>query len=205
MTAQTYRTIVVDPPWPQAGAGRPLGGGAGSYRDWSTRVAGSRTRKMPYGVMTLDDIAALPIAEVAHPQGAHLYLWTTNRFLPEAFAVLAAWGFSYSTTLVWAKNAMGGGTGGAYGISTEYALFARRGKAPALSRVTGTWFNWKRHYDERGKPQHSAKPQAFYDMVRQVSPGPLLDMFARRSLPGWDTWGDQAPDGVSIPAMGVKL
>ena len=203
MIADGYRGIAADPPWPQKGAGRPLGRASGSYRSWATRVAGPRTRAMPYQLMTVDEIAAMPVDRLAHQDGAHLYLWTTNQFLADAFRVVRAWGFTYSTTLVWAKAPMGGGTGGAYGISTEYIVYARRGKVPAQSRITGTWFRWKRPYDERGKPQHSAKPGEFYDMVETVSPGPRLELFARRDRPGWDVWGNQAPGAVRLEALDV--
>ncbi len=194
----TYRTIVVDPPWPQKGGG-PLKGGHG---EGFIGTAGSQP--MPYATMTVAEIAALPVRELvpANPDGCHLYLWTTNRFLRDAFDVTQAWGFTYSTLLTWAKKPMGGGLGGAYGISSEYVLFARRGRAPALSRVAGTWFNWKRPYSEAGKPMHSAKPAEFFTMVERVSPGPRLEMFARRSRLDWDTWGDQAPEAVELPALG---
>lgn len=49
-------------------------------------------------------------------------------------------------------------------------------------RVDTRWFQWP-----RGK--HSAKPEAFMDMVEQVSPSPRLEMFARRNRLGWATWG----------------
>lgn len=193
----TYRTIVVDPPWPVSGAGRPLSGGPGSHVDWSLRVGVAASRPLPYATMTVAEISAMRVSGLAHEDGAHLYLWTTNRFLGEAFDVLRTWGFAYSTTLVWAKRPMGGGLGGAYGISTEFVLFARRGTLAAESRVTGTWFPWKRPYDERGKPRHSAKPGDFYSMVESVSPGPRIELFARAARPGWDVWGDQAPDGLT--------
>lgn len=141
------------------------------------------------------------VGDLAHGDGAHLYLWTTNRFLGEAFEVLRSWGFAYSTTLVWAKKPMGGGLGGAYGISTEYALFARRGVVSTATRITGTWFPWKRPYDERGKPKHSAKPPEFYAMVEQVSPGPRVELFARSARPNWDVWGNQAPDAVDLTSL----
>jgi hypothetical protein len=96
---------------------------------------------------------------------------------------------------------MGGGLGGAYGISTEFFLYARRGRLAPLSRVRGTWFSWKRPYDSRGKPMHSAKPHEFYDLVTTVSPGPRLEMFARRAREGWDSWGDQAVDPVTLPML----
>lgn len=191
-----YRTIVIDPPWPQKGGG-PLRGGHGEGF-----IGTTGSQPMPYSTMSIDEIKGLRVAELADPGGCHLYLWTTNRFLRDAFAVLDSWGFNYSTTLVWAKTPMGGGLGGAYGISCEYVLFARRGNLAATSRVRGTWFSWKRPYNAAGKPMHSAKPPEFYAMVEQVSPGLRLEMFARRPRSGWDLWGDQAPDAVSLPALG---
>lgn len=189
-----YQTLVVDPPWPQA-AGGPLRG-----REGFGDTTGSLP--MPYRTMSVEGIAALPVGSVVAP-ASHLYPWTTNRFLADAFAVMTAWGFTYSTTLVWAKTPMGGGLGGAYGISTEYVLFGRRGKLATAGRVRGTWFNWKRPYDSRGKPQHSTKPPEFYEMVQTVSPGPYLELFARRPRDGWDVWGDQAPGAVALPALEV--
>jgi N6-adenosine-specific RNA methylase IME4 len=143
---------------------------------------------MQYSTMTVDEITALPVDELVGTD-AHLYLWTTNGFLPDAFEVARAWGFTYSTMLVWAKNPMGGGLGGAYGISTEFLLYCRRGSLPAVGRVTGTWWQWKRPYSQGGKPMHSAKPPAALDLVEQVSPGPYLELFSRAPRLGWDSWG----------------
>lgn len=188
MTA--YRCIVADPPWPQKAGGPLKGGHAEGF------IGTSGSLPMPYKTMTVDQIATLNVAELAHPDGCHLYLWTTNRFLEDAFRITAAWGFRYSTTIVWAKTPMGGGLGGDYGISTEFVLYARRGNLPAQQRMTGTWFTWKRPYDGRGKPMHSAKPEGFYIMAEVVSPGPRLDMFARRNRMGWDAWGNEAPGSI---------
>jgi N6-adenosine-specific RNA methylase IME4 len=124
-----YRCIVIDPPWPQKGAGALRG------REGFGDATGA-SKPMPYATMSLDAIAALPVRQLADPTGCHLYLWTTSGFLDDAFDVLRTWGFRYSTTLVWAKKPMGGGMGGDYGISTEFVLYARRGNLPALSRVT---------------------------------------------------------------------
>jgi len=159
-----YRTLVIDPPWPQKGGG-PLKGGHG---EGFVGTAGSQP--MPYRTMPVAEIAALRVADLADPVGCHLYLWTTNRFLRDAFEVVEAWGFTFSTVLTWAKKPMGGGLGGAYGISSEYVLFARRGA-----------------------------------LVEQVSPGPRLEMFARRERPGWDAWGDQAPGSVELPVAGEAV
>jgi N6-adenosine-specific RNA methylase IME4 len=189
----TYATIVADPPWPQKGAG-PLRGKGG----FGDALCGP-SKEMPYPTMTIAGICALDVASVAAPN-AHLYMWTTNGFLRDAFSVMDAWGFKYSTTLVWAKAPMGGGLGGCYGIATEYVLFGRRGKLPALQRTGRNWFDWKRPYDARGKPKHSAKPAEFYEMVETMSPGPWLEMFAREPRWLWDVWGNEVDSDVQVQA-----
>ena len=144
------------------------------------------------------DISAL---QVPAANDAHLYLWTVNRYLVEAFDVMTAWGFKYSTMLVWAKKPMGGGLGGCYGLATEYCLFGRRGTLPALSRIGRNWFDWKRPY-KNGFPQHSAKPPEFFQMVEAVSPGSRLEMFARAQRPGWAVWGNEVESDLSLSRRG---
>ena len=190
-----YRTIVADPPWETT-----AGPASGDYtvvdgkQVWN--LATTRSRPLAYRTMTVAEIAAL---QVPADDDAHLYLWTTNGYLPAAFEVIRAWGFTYSTTLVWAKNPFGGGgLGGAWKITTEFLLFARRGSLSSTGHHIGTWFNFKREYDERGKPQHSRKPAAFIDLIEQVSPGPYLEMFSRRGRLGWDTWGNEALNHVEL-------
>jgi N6-adenosine-specific RNA methylase IME4 len=127
-------------------------------------------------------------------------LWVINKYVEQAYSIAKSWGFTPSTLLVWAKNPLGGGLGGTFRITTEFVLFCRRGTLPALRKITGTWWNWKRPYDERGKPKHSAKPEAFQDMVENISPGPYLEMFARRKRPGWDVWGNEVESDINIAA-----
>lgn len=192
-----YRTIVADPPWDTK-----AGPASGDYtvRDgvqvWN--LSSTKTRDLPYPPLSVEQISALPIADLAE-MDAHLYLWTTNGYLPLAFEVLRAWGFKYSTTLVWAKTPFGGGgLGGAWRITTEFLLYARRGSPNDLGHHIGTWFHVKREYDERGKPQHGRKPAFFIDQIEQISPGPYLELFARRQRLGWDTWGNEALEHVSL-------
>ena len=171
-----YATIVADPPW-QVSAGRTIGAylrtpdGSQPFG-----VVSNAARRLAYPSMSVQQIAAL---RVPAAEDAHLYLWTINKHLQAAFDVVAAWGFTYSTTLVWAKRPMGGGLGGCYGLATEFCLFARRGRLKALTRVGRNWFDWKRPYDKRGKPKHSAKPPEFFSMVEAISPGRHLELFAR--------------------------
>jgi N6-adenosine-specific RNA methylase IME4 len=137
--------------------------------------------------MSTDEIKALPVHDLAN-QDAHLYLWTTNRYLPDAFDVLRTWGFAYSKTLVWCKTPMGLGLGGTWAQSTEYVLFGRRGTLSTLTKFDTNWWNWTRTANGR----HSAKPDAFLDMVEQASPGPYVELFARRARFGWDYWGNES-------------
>jgi N6-adenosine-specific RNA methylase IME4 len=190
-----YRTICADPPWPQPDSGARTQSTNGNWRGkWLGYVS-----NIPYGRMTLDDIKALPVAEIAEAD-AHLYLWTTNRFLEDVWNVARAWGFTPSTMLVWCKAPMGVGLGGAYTITTEYVLFCRRGSLAPKRRIDSTWFQWRRPYNENGAPSHSQKPEHFLDLVEQVSPGPYVELFARRHRLGWDVWGNESANTAELPA-----
>lgn len=180
-----YATIVADPPW-QIG-GLPVS------RVPKGAINDGRVVAVPYPTMTLDEIRALPVRDMVE-RDAHLYLWTTNGFLPDAFSVATAWGFRYSQTLVWCKKPIGSMIGGTYRMSTEFVLFCRRGSLATLQRENQNWFCWPR------STTHSRKPDAFLDMVERVSPGPRLEMFARRQRLGWDTWGNEALEHVEMSA-----
>lgn len=193
-----YSTIVADPPWKVA-AGRSIGRYEMANGKQLFGVTDNAARKTSYDSMSLEAIMCLPVGLHSRPD-AHLYLWTINRYLPDAFDVIREWGFTYSTTLVWAKKPMGGGLGGCYGLATEFCLFARKGRCPASARVGRNWFEWKRPY-KNGYPHHSAKPPEFYTMVESVSPGPRLELFARVPRAGWDVWGDEVQSDVKFAAV----
>lgn len=169
-----YSTIVVDPPWAYDEGWAPFG---------PTSRGGDRPRRrpLPYSSLDVDAIAALPVGDLP-AENAHLYLWTTNRYLRSAFMVAEAWGFKPSQTLTWCKPPMGIGPGGAFSITTEFVLFCRRGSLAAEKRQESTWWQWPRG-------RHSVKPSAFMDIVEQVSPGPYAELFARQPRLGWDSWG----------------
>lgn len=179
-----YRTIVADPPWHYDS----WPGVMGPQSRWKPDGPRDNRRKaIDYQTMTVAEIAALPVADLAEDD-AHLYLWTTNRYLRDAYAVAEAWGFRYSQTLVWAKTPCGLGPGGTFAQTAEYVLFCRRGKLQHLRRHETAWWNFKR----QGKGAHSQKPDAFLDIVEQVSPGPYVELFARRARFGWDYWGNES-------------
>jgi N6-adenosine-specific RNA methylase IME4 len=180
-----YRTIVIDPPW-HYGTTLPgfRGRHGGDVRD--------RGRSgLPYGTMTLDEIRGLPVADLA-ARDAHLYLWTTAKYLEAAFSIARAWGFKYSTPLVWCKPPRGFPGFPTYAIATEFVLFCRRGSLKATGRIDRNWWEWKRG-------AHSQKPEHFIDMVETISPGPYLEMFSRRHRLGWDVWGDGVNSSIDLP------
>ena len=159
-----FTTIVSDPPW--------------QYDNRGTRNAARKH----YETMTVDDVCDLPV-EANAADNAHLYLWTTNAFLRDAFTVMEAWGFTYKAHLVWVKPQMG--MGNYFRISHEHVLFGVRGSLPTQTKNTMSWF-------EANRGRHSAKPQAFYELVEHSSPGPYLDMFSRARRLGWSGWGEEA-------------
>jgi N6-adenosine-specific RNA methylase IME4 len=183
-----FATVLADPPW-RTHSGR-LTGRAG-FAD-STTAAGAKNRPLPYSTMTVDEICSLPVGSIA-ADDACLFLWATNGYLPDAFRVIAAWGFRYSTTLVWSKALMGGGLGAAFGISTEFLLFARRGRVKQRARLKGTVYAWKRPYRD-GHPDHSAKPPESFALIEQVAHGPYVELFSRAKQPriGWSYWGNES-------------
>jgi N6-adenosine-specific RNA methylase IME4 len=153
-----YRTIVADPPWPLADSG-PRTGSTGSWGPWE----GTKS-VIPYQRMTLEEIAALPVRGLA-ARAAHLYLWTVNAYVEDAYEVARLWGFRPSTLITWCKAPMGLGMGGTFASTSEFVLFARRGICPAQRRMDTSWFQWKRG-------AHSAKPEAFLDLRGAGEPPP---------------------------------
>jgi N6-adenosine-specific RNA methylase IME4 len=187
-----YATLVADPPWEQrAGPEFPETRKSGkNYRRTS-----SASRPLSYPTQTVAEIAAHPVSDLAE-RDAHLYVWTTNRYIESVYDVARAWGFRPVVLLTWAKAPRGLGLGGTFAQSTEHVLFARRGTLAARRRVESTWFQWTRQ-----DAAHSQKPDAFLDLVESVSPGPYLELFARRQRLGWDTWGNEALEHVTLSAI----
>jgi len=162
---QRYSTIVLDPPW-----------------DWGDEGDCDQfgSARPVYATMPYAEVLALPVSDLAQDD-AHIYLWITNRSLPKGFALLDAWGFRYITPLTWCKPSFG--MGNYYRGQTEQVLFGVRGSLALLRHDVGTWF-----LADRPGP-HSVKPEQFYKLIETCSPGPWLEMFARKQRPGWATWG----------------
>lgn len=181
-----YATIVADPPWTQRNAPvwiRPTKAG---------RPSSVVEQPLPYPTLSLAAICDLPVAELAE-KSANLFLWTTNQYLSGAFTVLEAWGFGFSQTLVWHKTNVApfAGRGSFAPLDVEFVLVGRRGSARFEGRADSSVFTARR------SDTNSAKPELFLDLVESISPGPYLELFARRNRFGWDTWGNESLEMVS--------
>lgn len=176
-TAETrFATVLADPPW--------------RFSNRTGKVAPEHGRLARYPTMKLEEICALPVAELA-ADASHLYLWVPNALLADGLEVMRRWGFTYKTNLIWYKIRKDGGPDGR-GVGfyfrnvTEVVLFGVRGRLRTLKpgRRQVNLFPVR-------KREHSRKPDELYDIIEACSPGPRLEMFARFPREGWHQWGNQ--------------
>jgi N6-adenosine-specific RNA methylase IME4 len=193
-----YDVILSDPPW-----------------SYSFSRSGSRNLKRKYrgGVMTLEDVCALPIRDIAAKKCV-LYLWITAPKLFECGpAVLDAWGFTYKTHRAWDKKRKGMG----YWCRGEHELLliATRGSMspPAPRNRPGSMIR------ERRKGAHSKKPDVVRDQILKAHPDARrIELFARDDdyegrpkarfipdwKPGWDAWGDELRPVQAHGSIGIE-
>jgi len=144
--------------------------------------------------MLIKEIMALPVQNLIHPEGCHLYLWTTNTYLPDALQCMRNWGFTYKNIITWYKPG-NIGLGQYLRNRTEHCLFGVCGKLPYKiidgKRCQGvTGFIAERR-------EHSRKPDEMRQMIERVSYAPRIELFAREAHEGWDCLG-YAVDGRDI-------
>ena len=173
-----YRTIYADPPWPEAGGGKIRRGANRHYK-----------------LMTVREIAALPVARLADPAGCHLYLWVTNNYLRAGLDCMAAWGFEYITTITWLKDRQG--LGQYYRGMTEHCLFGSTARRLPYKIEDGRRCQGVTGFYEP-KTVHSRKPEVMRRMIEVVSYAPRIELFARERAAGWDAWGNEAPSGGEL-------
>ena len=125
--------------------------------------------------MGIDELCALPVADLAAPDSA-LFLWATFPQLPEALRLIKAWGFQYkSVAFVWLKK-------NRKADSWFYGLgFWTRGNAEVCLLAT------------KGHPKRQAALMG--DL-------PRVELFARQTPPGWDVWGNEVES--TVPDFGTN-
>ena len=170
-TDNKYKTIYLDPPWEERGGGK-IKRGADKH----------------YNLMSIKEIESLPVNNLVHPDGCHLYMWVTNNFLEKGLELVKKWGFNYVTIITWQKDRIG--LGQYYRGLTEHCVFATTKKRLPYKIEGG-----KRQQGVTGfyeaKTIHSRKPQKMREMIEKVSYLPRIELFAREYTDGWDCWGNE--------------
>jgi N6-adenosine-specific RNA methylase IME4 len=193
--SEPWDVIVMDPPWPERGAGKV-----------------KRGADRHYGVVSMGRMAQA-IYESGHLRESSkapdmlLWMWATETYVEDALALIRGIGFRKCAGWVWVKCNDDGtvpvrrmGLGQWSRVEHEHLLLARRGDVkvpPAAGRHRSVIFA------PRGR--HSEKPAAAWQVIENTSTHALLhvadrekralrrlEMFARTTRPGWTAWGDEA-------------
>ena len=172
--APTFRVVYADPPWRYGQSGLVSA-------DWGMA-------EDHYPTMSLDELKAVPVADMAMPD-AVLFLWATSPMLDDAIDLMRAWGFKYKSSIVWDKGRPF--LGSYVHISHELLLIGTRGSCVAdVKHTAGSVFSFERAH-------HSGKPDEFRDLIDSLYTfGNRIELFRRGDAPeGWHVWGNEVRDG----------
>lgn len=174
-----FKTIVADPPW------QPTMAIINSPASHIGAPKASPQRH--YQTMSVEEIERLPVPSMKQ---SHLWLWVLSQHIDWGYRVARAWGFEPLQTITWCKPGLGAGR---FQCNTEHVLLCRKGirQGNPFGMTGGTWFQWPRG-------EHSEKPNDFFSLVERVSPGPYLEMFARKQRLGWAVWGNEVESTIQI-------
>lgn len=177
-----FRAIEMDPPWQYKDRG---------YNGYDT-VQEYRIH-CPYPTMSLEELAAMgPEINRVAAERCHLWMWTTKDFLPDSFDLIKAWGWQFKQVFTWIKTSQKTGNL-TYGMgywcrnATEFLILSvnhTKGNRPLAATTTP-------NYILAPRANHSAKPEAAYDMIRANSPEPRLSIFQRTPRAGFECWGNE--------------
>lgn len=190
-----FRSVVIDPPWPERGGGKSKRGADRHYPVLPVReiAAAIYAARWPDG-------ANVWLPDVIH--GAHVWLWATVTHLPAALTLLAELGAEYRTHRVWVKAAelplfdcwtLQNGGLGQYGRGVhELLLLGTIGPFMRNPNVMK-----RKTVFTAPRTTHSTKPAEPYDYAERLAivdrPGQLVELFARRDRAGWRCWGNERP------------
>lgn len=204
-------TAIIDPPWAyeQASKHERLTG--------YTTISDPDSDKHQYNSLSTDDLAKLEIGKL---NLRYCFLWTTGPFIEDAYRLIRAWGLEPITMLAWVK-CLDIETNGlpafaepfdkkhpekvrrywphdpsviikpTYGVGywfrgcVEPIILA---KAPDAPSIRTPWVGLL-----SPNARHSRKPDTLHQLIETNFPGPYVELFGRRSRPGWSVLGNEAP------------
>jgi N6-adenosine-specific RNA methylase IME4 len=177
-----FGAILADPPW--------------GFKTWSgpEKKVASRGTVAPYRTMEMDDIAAMPVADLAADNCA-LFLWIVWPTLPQAIEIIEQWGFEYKTcAFTWLKadpyrlfalqEDVYMGLGYWTRANSEVCLLATRGKPQRQDNAVRQGIIAPRR-------EHSRKPDCVHERIERLVEGPYLELFARAPRDDWTVWGNE--------------
>jgi N6-adenosine-specific RNA methylase IME4 len=168
-----YGVIYADPEW--------------RFEPYSRETGMDRAADNHYPTTPTNDIVLRPVGNIAAKECV-LFLWATAPMLKAALRVMENWGFEYKSHFIWGKDRIGNGYWNRN--RHELLLIGTRGGIPAPAMGE----QWE-SLIHAPLGEHSAKPDAFYDLIEAYFPNlPKIELNARRARPGWDVWGLEAPD-----------
>lgn len=173
LTRGAYSLLMLDAPW--------------SFSTYSPKGWGKSAQRH-YGCMTMADIAALPVLDLA-ADNCLVWLWATAPMLDQQIDVLKGWGARYVSSGVWVKTTETGkiafGTGYSFRNAHEIVILGAFGRPKIASRSVRSVFM-------APVREHSRKPDLAYDLARQLIPdGRAADLFSRQERAGWEAWGNE--------------
>ncbi|KAJ6679263.1 N6-ADENOSINE-METHYLTRANSFERASE [Salix purpurea] len=175
-----FNLIVIDPPWEN----------------------GSARQKLRYPTLPNWYFLSLPIKQLAHPDGALVALWMTNREKLHNFVqkeLFPSWGVSHEATYYWLKVKADGS------LISDLDLFHHRPyECLLLGYFHGQGTNSKQ--PPRLRPikhdqiiisipgEYSRKPpigELLLEHVTHFKPARCIELFAREMTAGWTSWGNE--------------
>jgi len=165
-----YKIIYADPPW--------------KYGDRPPAPGGSGAVEYHYPSLSIEELCALPMEDLI-ADDAVLFLWVTSPILSECFEVIEAWGFEYKASFVWDKIVHN--VGHYNSVRHEFLLICTRGSCLPENKI---------YHDSvvsiKRSRVHSEKPEKFRGIIDELYPtGPRIELFARKKVKNWDSWGSE--------------
>lgn len=173
---EPFGTVVVDPPW--------------AYERASKHQRLTGYANYEYATLSTRELAALPVRDVV-AQDCVLLLWATWPFLPDALALVEAWGFTYKTGLPWVKvDSLDAGSEPAFKPTYGVGYWMRGCTEPIVVGARGrSWrTQWVGLLSEAAV--HSRKPATVYELAESFGT-PRLELFPRERRPGWVALGNE--------------